>query len=445
MKTATKPAAKKATKTTHPQRPSARLSARLDRSLIRPPGNSARYLAVELTAPSAPKRKGRIPVNVALVLDRSGSMAGEKIVRAREAAVQAIRSLHDEDRFSIVIYDDAIDVLVPSTKATAQARRQAEGAVRDIEARNTTALCEGWLRGCEQVADHLDAKEVGRCLLLTDGLANVGITDPDTIVRHASELRERHVATTTFGVGADFDEVLLRRMAEAGGGNFYFIERGEQIPDFVASELGEALEVVARRATLSVAAEPGVRVECLNDFPVTRARRDVKVSLGDLVSRQELSLVVKLTFPEGEVGAEQTVRLGLADEDDALRLEAVEIVFTYASHAKVSAQPRDRAVDRTVAALYAARASREALEHNRDGDFEGARRILTACQRRIREYAGDDPEMLAIIESLEARKVVYHAPMAALDRKIRYSVAVAEVRSRLASGAARRTAVKDKV
>ena len=419
-----------------PKSHSTRFDVRADRRLIRPTGTSVRYVTVDIGAPAAPTKEGRLPVNVALVLDRSGSMGGEKIERARQAAVQAIRSLDGGDRFAIVVYDNVVDALVPSTPASAEARRSAEAKISDIEARNTTALCEGWLRGCAEVAEHLDGREVGRCLLLTDGLANVGITDPAVIARHASELRERRVATSTFGVGADFDEVLLRRMAEAGGGNFYYIEGAEQIPDLIASELGEALEVVAPRSTLTV--EGAVRVECLNDFPVTRSTKRARVSLGDLVSRQELSVVLKLTFSEGEIGDTVTVRLALADEEDALEAEPVELHFTYASHDVVSEQPRERAVDRTVAALYAARASREALEHNRDGDYDGARRILSACQRKIREYAGDDPKLLAIIADLESKKVVYHEAMFQEVRKTHYAVAEACVRSREPRGTARR-------
>ncbi|MBA3343424.1 MAG: VWA domain-containing protein [Gemmatimonadaceae bacterium] len=89
-------------------------------------------------------------------------------------------------------------------------------------------------------------------LLLTDGLANPGITDRDTLARHASELRQRGVSTSTFGVGVDFDERRLRDMAHEGGGNFYFLENALQIPDLITSELGEALEVVMPRAALEM-------------------------------------------------------------------------------------------------------------------------------------------------------------------------------------------------
>jgi hypothetical protein len=102
------------------------------------------------------------------------------------------------------------------------------------------------------VASHLVEQGVNRCLLLTDGLANVGITDPAQLAHHAAELRARGVSTSTFGVGNDFDERLLQELADAGGGHFYYIADAPQIRDAITSEVGETLEVVARDVTLEI-------------------------------------------------------------------------------------------------------------------------------------------------------------------------------------------------
>ena len=244
-----------------------KFTVRADRQLIRAGARSRRFLCAEIQAPEAPNRPGRLPVNLAFVLDRSGSMEGEKIAHARAAILQGIRSLRDEDRFAVVAYDDQIDVVVSTALATAAAREAATQAVARIAPRASTDLEGGWGRGCEQVVEHLSAEAVGRCILLTDGLANAGVTDHDEIVRRCAAWRERRVATTAFCVGADFDETLLRRMADAGGGHFEFIESAVQIADFVASEVGEALAISAREAVLVVEAGEGAVVESLNDFP----------------------------------------------------------------------------------------------------------------------------------------------------------------------------------
>src|SRR3990172_10729782 len=202
-----------------------------DRSLIRSTARSRRYLRVEIVAPRHPSR---VPVNLGLVLDRSGSMSGEKLDLAREGAIRAIQSLRAEDRLSVIVYDEHVNVLIRSGAADDATKRVAEQRVRRIDPGGNTDLCGGWLRGCEHVGLGLEARRLGRCLLLTDGLANQGITDHPTIVRHASELRKRGVTTSTLGVGRDFDETLLRQMAEAGGGNFYFAERADQLSDFIS-------------------------------------------------------------------------------------------------------------------------------------------------------------------------------------------------------------------
>jgi uncharacterized protein YegL len=286
---------------------------RSDRHLVRPTHRSNRFVLVEVTAPPARAERVRPPVNLAFVLDRSGSMGGEKIRLAKQAIEEAVARLHDDDRFAIVTYDDHIDVVVPGTRATPDARRGALERLREIDARGSTNLGEGWLRGAEQVALALSQEGVNRCLLLTDGLANVGITDRDELARHAGELRTRGVSTTTFGVGADFDEVLLQAIASAGGGHFYFIATAASIRDHISSEVGETLEVVARGVTLEISAPEGVRVESLSPYPVRDGHGRTEVTLGDLTSEERVEVILRLNFPYGELGRTTGALFALSD------------------------------------------------------------------------------------------------------------------------------------
>ena len=227
------------------------ITVQTDRSLIRTSGQSIRYALASIVAPQVARAHDRAPVNVAFVLDRSGSMGGAKFQLARRAIDHALCLLRGDDRFSVVVYDEHVTVVVESSLATRGACEDARARLASIHPRGSTDLCAGWLAGCEQVARYIEGEGLGRCLLLTDGLANHGVINHEEIVAHARELRRRGVVTSTFGVGADFDERLLQQMADAGAGHFYFIERAEQIPDLLASELGETLEVVASRVTLT--------------------------------------------------------------------------------------------------------------------------------------------------------------------------------------------------
>jgi Ca-activated chloride channel family protein len=417
-------------------------TVRSDRSLIRAAARSTRYVLVRITAPAAPPRDHRLPINTALVLDRSGSMADDrKFTLARQAVEQALRMLRPEDRFSLVVYDNVVDVLAPSVLATVDAKRRALSALAHIEPRNSTDLGSGWFRGCEQMAEHLRDGQVSRCLLLTDGLANQGITDRSELAMHAGELRRRGIATSTFGVGADFDERLLRDMAHEGGGNFYFIEGAAQIPEMLTGELGEALEVTLRGAALEVALPRGAEARPLNRFRFGRAAGDneLRVELGDLVSEQELAAVLEVTFPRGEVGARSGVRIALSTNGALLPAAESEVTWTYANHEENDRQPRDREVDREVAALYAARARAEATEANRAGDFGLARRVLERTAERIRSYAGNDPELGLVRAQLldEVPRFAEHM-MDARAMKRAFFEADAATRFRDTSGKARR-------
>ena len=415
---------------------------RTDRRLIRAGSRSTRYLLASIVAPSAPPRQGRVPANVALVLDRSGSMDGErKFELAREAVERALALLRREDRFTLVVYDDVADVLVEATEATPEARRLALARLAEVEPRGSTDLHGGWTVGAAQLARRLDERSVARVLLLTDGLANQGITAASALATVAADLRIRGITTSTFGVGADFDERLLRDVAHEGGGNFYFVESAAQIPDLLTSELGEALEVVARGAALVVDLPAGGDGDALNRNRTSRdANGALRIELGDLVSGQEVETVVKVRFDVGAAGADAAVVARLSDRAGTLGTDAQRCEWSYASHDENDGQRRDVVVDRAVARLYAARARAEATEANRDGDFRRARRVLERTAERICGYAHGDPELEAIWRALRDDVGRYaDEVMTAMQLKASFYVAESVAKGRAPDGKARRS------
>jgi Ca-activated chloride channel homolog len=421
------------------------ITVRPDRTLIRAHARSERFLLVDVVAPTVapdPNRR-RPPVNLAFVLDRSGSMGGQnKLGLAKQAVVEAIHRLEGEDRFSVVTYDDQLDVVIPSAVASTGERARAADRLRNVDARGSTNLHGGWLTGCEQVAGGLVQDGVNRVLLLTDGLANIGIIDHPELQRLAGELRDRGITTSTFGVGTDFDESLLQGMADAGGGHFYFIGDVAQMRDHITSEVGETLEVVAREVVLDIVVPDGVRIDALSPFRIESSGGRARVFLGDMVSAQVLSIVLRVTFDFGEVGREVGVALRVADRDGAFAAgqpaAPVTVAWRYADHAANDAQPRDRSVDRIVARLFAERARQEAVALNRGGKYDEAAKVIDGVRRRVAAYAGSDPELQGVVALLAEEKPAYAAAMPEMARKQAHYAASMSLRSRSADGKSQR-------
>lgn len=252
------------------------------------------FLYLELQGATAPADDKRVPLNISLVLDRSGSMQGDKIAFVKKAAQFVIDNLTAEDHLSIVQYDDQIDVVSPSARV--QHKQELRRRVDQIEARNMTNLSGGMLAGYEQVQSTQQPKFVNRVLLLSDGLANQGIVEPEKLREIAQQkFREQGVALSTFGVGADFNEVLMTNLSEYGGANYYFIESPDKIPSIFAQELQGLLAVVAQNARLDIRfPQDYFRCEKVYGFPADIAPGQVSVRFNDLFSEEKKAVLVKL-------------------------------------------------------------------------------------------------------------------------------------------------------
>jgi len=416
-------------------------TARTDRQLVRAGARSIRYVLLKATAPKERTRKApkRGPVNVAFVLDRSGSMAGTKLALAKYAVERALTGLAPKDRFAIVTYDDRVETVVASCLASPANKAKALLRLQHVDARGSTDLHGGWTAGADGIKAHLSADGVNRCLLLTDGLANRGVTDATALAAFAADLRASSIGTSTFGVGQDFDETLLTAIADAGGGHFYFVERPEQIPDYMTSELGELLDTVAREVTIEIKHAPELEVEPFSPVAAAVGIPGIqRLLIGDLVVGQQVEVVLRVRFPDMPEGAHTTAFFTIGDRDGVLKADGCTLAWTHDSHAANDAQPRDRDVDRAVATIHAARARTEAVRLNRLGEFRGARHALRGVARRIEGYAGSDAALQELSASLVAEETAFSAAMPELDRKRAHYRSSNIQRSRDFNGQARR-------
>ncbi len=249
---------------------------RLEHELIAVEGDHDVHAMLEIAAPEPAVSSPRAPLSLALVIDRSGSMAGEKLEYATRSAAWLAGRLRGDDRIAVVDYDDDVRLLVPLARVD-QARLAA--AIGSIRPGNTTNLSGGWLKGLEQLRGADGPRKI---ILLTDGIANEGITDSETLVGLAVGARSDGVGTTTIGFGDGFNEDLLTAMADAGGGNSHYAASAEAAPAIFAEEFADLTRLVAQN--ISVEIRPAGTVAMLgvlNEYPRVPVDSGVQVQLGD--------------------------------------------------------------------------------------------------------------------------------------------------------------------
>ncbi|MFM7426819.1 MAG: vWA domain-containing protein [Elainella sp.] len=244
----------------------------------------------------------RRSLNLSLVIDRSGSMAGAPLHHALRAAEAVVEQLEPTDRLSMIVYDDHVDTVVPPQAVTNRSALQA--AIQRVWAGGLTNLSGGWLKGCEDVQSQLDPQRINRVLLLTDGHANVGIQDPRVLTATAAQKAEAGVTTTTLGFGQGFNEDLLIGMARAAQGNFYFIQSIDEATEVFSIELDSLRAVVGQNLTITLELAEGVSlVDTLSLAQVSQnAAGQSVISLGDLYEGEDKLLGLSLDLATAPLG-----------------------------------------------------------------------------------------------------------------------------------------------
>ena len=327
----------------------------------------------------------RPQLNLSLVLDRSGSMGGTKMQHAREAAKFCVDQMLPTDRLSVVIFDDQIDLLFPNEPVTN--KESMKDLISRIEARGSTALHEAWVRGGLTISEQLLEKGINRVLLITDGQANVGLTNTDEIVSQAMGLSQRGVSTSTIGIGADFNENLLMPMAQSGGGNAWHVAEPEDMQHIFQTELAGLLSQFAHTVSLALVPADGVSIaDCLNDFELTETGR---YRLPNLNAGAPLEIVVQVKVSPQTVGTRMRLldlKLGFTPQDArAAEVLKEAFIIEFADQKEVDALPVNYEVVRAVQFLINARAKREAMNKIDLGDFSGAQVILGAALQQTQE------------------------------------------------------------
>jgi Ca-activated chloride channel homolog len=332
-----------------------RLHVDVDRTVLPADTNERAVVKIGLDCERPIRRELRPPVNIALVIDRSGSMSGDKIVKAREAALEAVRRLGTDDIVALVVYDTNVQTLVPAQRVGNG--RRLEQAICGIEVGGNTALYGGVTRGAAEVRRHMeDRRFVNRVILLSDGLANVGPSSPEELGRLGASLVKEGISVTTIGLGLGFNEDLMTRLAQRSDGNTYFVEDSSDLPRIFAAELGDVLNVVARKVIIEIEFPSSVRpLKFVGRDGVIRGQR-AELSLNQLYGGQEKFALIEVEVAPSNPGAELEIARARVSYEDAVSQRPTTVTAKRSVQFSASKAAVVRSADHKVQADYAANA-----------------------------------------------------------------------------------------
>lgn len=356
------------------------------------------YLMARVVSGEAIHQQKRRPLNLSLVVDKSGSMAGDKIDYTRQAAQFLVQNLGVNDTLSIVLYNDTVETLLMPEKV--QRKDAISQKISEIKPSGTTNLSSGWLEGCKLVAQNLNTPSVNRVILMSDGLANRGVTDKTQLVNMAQQKFGEGVSTTTMGLGTDFNEDLMMEMASAGGGAFYFIESPEVTPQIFQEELQGLLNVVAQNLVIGVLPANGVNIAGqLNAYAMKFDGAYTTFRLGDVFAEEIKALVLELTLPPLPEGSHKIVNLRFEYDELRENNTTQHHIIELPVHIGVSNNPnaivvKNSVVNQNVLLLQAANARKTAVQLADRGAFSEASQILRNAANLIEAQNDDNPKLL---------------------------------------------------
>lgn len=272
------------------------LSGKLMQDKIFTGGDGNATLALTIEADNVADDPSDAPkyVDMVVVLDRSGSMAGDKIAKARQAAIELLSGLSEYDRFGIVSYANRVTVNSPLVRVTDANRSRLIAGINQITAGGGTNLGAGLRQGIDLMTGHHASGYSGRIILISDGLANEGITDPIQLGNMASTAAERTFSISTVGVGTEFNEQLMTSIAEYGTGNYYFMENPSAFAAIFQKEFQDTKHVAATGVKVIVPQSSDIRLINASGYPITEKNGQAVFYPGDMLSGRKRNLF--LTF-----------------------------------------------------------------------------------------------------------------------------------------------------
>ncbi len=255
----------------------------------------------------------RLPINLALVIDRSGSMEGEPLDYVKRACGYVVDLLDQNDVLSIVTFEEQVDVIMPARRVVNKTLLKEH--INRIEPGNTTNLYDGLVVGCNQVSSVAAPGYVNRVLLLTDGDPTAGIKDFGSIVGQVAEQKSRGITVTALGFGPEYNEELMAGIARQSGGNYYYISRPDLIPEVFRRELESLMTITARNMRLRLNLSKWVQLRQIYGRQPSFSGRFAEVGLVDMERGSAMSVLCELEFAPRPAGIYRVAKAELFYDD----------------------------------------------------------------------------------------------------------------------------------
>lgn len=385
------------------------LNAAFDRQLFWEAGSSVRYLVARVKASrhETGQKTERSPLNIALVIDASGSMGGGKIVAAKQAAIGLAERLREQDRLTLVSFASDVIVHCDAFAMNAENLDRVRDEIARLTTRGMTDLSSGWFAGVESTARVFEANPrlTPRIIILSDGHTNEGITNLHDLSEHAGELLKRGVLTSTLGIGDGYDEQLLRGIAENGGGRLHDAEETEEIGSVLLGELDDIYGNVLEDTRIILKAPHDVMIEPLGKGQYERQGAHWSLKLGAVQDAIERVTIFKVTCPTTRCGQELAFEVTASGRsaDDMRIIDAAPAQCTLiaAPEAANTAQQRDDALATLIVRVWSAQIVATGARMNREGDYRAAEAYVERELRYFSRYAEGLPQARAMLKEIE--------------------------------------------
>jgi len=285
-------------------------TASLDVSCGIGPRLSTGQLYAAVSVKGRPAASALAPLNLALVLDRSGSMHGEPFRNMLIAAETFVGQLRDGDRVSVIAFSNGVYLAAPPVIIDGNTRNLVVGSIRTLVDGGGTNFSGGYLAGLAQVFGAFNPWQLNQVVLFSDGQPNIGITNSGELARIAARAAEHGVATTTIGFGMEHDELLMQGMADASGGNYYYVDSPNDMPRIFQQEAGAILRTAARSTDLDLVLPPGVQLEEAIGYDYVTVGGHTYVRIGSVPHDQERFVVFRF---QGGSGGQMPIGLVYSD------------------------------------------------------------------------------------------------------------------------------------